>query len=516
MLRRAGLLRLLRSLSRPLHARPRKGRARLRRGRARLLLDPLNGRPALLDRSWRTPARRLRRRRYRRAHVASRVGSRRAARRLLHDHRVVLALRGSASEGTCGPSCTEPRCGRRRRRPDTARGRSRRRRTTTRRGSGSGSSTTTRGRQRRRTARRRSGRTGARRRRWRLYRRTRRGRRRCQPRRGRGCGRTGRGTRRWGARGKSASCGRLERGPRDDLASARRPSRSADAGAAALSDCRLRRRSGSCAPVIVRVRAERSNRWFFDRDDGCAPHRARLCRVPVLVPRAEQLVRLVALLALALGVSACERGCLARRLEDRSVSPTVGGEGPRGSARHDGKPSFDLSGTDCSDGLARCSDGRVEVSVAGHVPHPCTSPGKNTERPGTCECPWRAVGSCDAGCVKDGLEVLATADVAQRAAAAHPPSRSSGRCFQASSRPSRSARTRGSRASMGSCASACSAASRCGSWPVARTVAQLESASTRRTSDPAMDAPRSCVGALTLNAGSAQRRTRANTPTRVR
>jgi len=139
------------------------------------------------------------------------------------------------------------------------------------------------------------------------------------------------------------------------------------------------------------------------------------------VPRAE-LVRLVALGALALGVSACERGCLARRLEDRSSSPTIGGEGPRGSARTDGKPSFDLSGTDCSDGLARCSDGRVEVSVAGHVPHPCTSPGKNAERPGTCECPWRAVGSCDAGCVKDGLEILATAEVAgEQLCAAHEP-----------------------------------------------------------------------------------------------
>ena len=114
-------------------------------------------------------------------------------------------------------------------------------------------------------------------------------------------------------------------------------------------------------------------------------------------------------MALALSVSACERGCLARRLQDRSLSPTPGGEGPRGSARPDGAAAFDLAGTDCSDGLGRCSEGRVEVSVAGHVPHPCSAP---RERPGSCECAWRAIASCDAGCVKDGLEVLATADVA--------------------------------------------------------------------------------------------------------
>jgi len=134
------------------------------------------------------------------------------------------------------------------------------------------------------------------------------------------------------------------------------------------------------------------------------------------------LGRLGVLSALVLGASACERGCLSRRLEDRSLTPTIGGEGPRGSMRRDGAASFDLAGTDCSDGLARCADGRVEVSVAGHVPHPCSSPPEKAEKPGSCECPWRTVASCDSGCVKDGLEVVATAEVAgvQLCASAEP------------------------------------------------------------------------------------------------
>lgn len=127
--------------------------------------------------------------------------------------------------------------------------------------------------------------------------------------------------------------------------------------------------------------------------------------------RPSRTLTAVVLLPLALSLSACERGCLARRFDDRSIAPTVGGEGPRGSARPDGAPSFDLEGTDCSDGLARCVDGEVEVSVAAHVPHPCSSPG---EKPGGgCECPWQRVGRCETACVKDGLEVLATAEVAR-------------------------------------------------------------------------------------------------------
>lgn len=116
--------------------------------------------------------------------------------------------------------------------------------------------------------------------------------------------------------------------------------------------------------------------------------------------------RMVLLAALALGASACERGCLS----PRPGSPGAGGEGPRGSSETDAAASLGLSGTDCSDGLARCVAGRVESSVAGHVPHPCTQAPR--ERSGTCECPWAAAGRCAAGCVKDGVEVVASPEVA--------------------------------------------------------------------------------------------------------
>src|SRR5947209_8781387 len=132
------------------------------------------------------------------------------------------------------------------------------------------------------------------------------------------------------------------------------------------------------------------------------------------------MLRGVACLGLVFGLSACERGCLATWLSDRSPSPIAGGESPRGSSSPDAAgAAFDLAGTDCSDGLARCVEGRVEISLAGHVPHPCGSP---RERGNACECPWRSVGQCATGCVKDGLEVVATGEVAlvQLCAASEP------------------------------------------------------------------------------------------------
>lgn len=71
-------------------------------------------------------------------------------------------------------------------------------------------------------------------------------------------------------------------------------------------------------------------------------------------------------------------------------------------------PRVDLFGTDCSDGLLRCVDGRVEASRAAWLPDPCGSPGQ--EKPGACACPWDWIGQCSNGCVADGLEVLATPD----------------------------------------------------------------------------------------------------------
>jgi len=51
----------------------------------------------------------------------------------------------------------------------------------------------------------------------------------------------------------------------------------------------------------------------------------------------------------------------------------------------------------------------VAVSIAGHIPTPCTAP---KELPGACTCAWTPAGSCAAGCVAEGLEVEAAREVA--------------------------------------------------------------------------------------------------------
>jgi hypothetical protein len=123
--------------------------------------------------------------------------------------------------------------------------------------------------------------------------------------------------------------------------------------------------------------------------------------------RFQVAARLALLAGLACGVSACERGCLAIWIAERSGSSGVGRERPRAPA--DAAGSFDLGGTDCSDGLARCTGGRVEVSVAGHLPFPCAA----GEKSGACACAWQAAGTCPTTCLKDGLEVVAAAAVAR-------------------------------------------------------------------------------------------------------
>jgi hypothetical protein len=115
-------------------------------------------------------------------------------------------------------------------------------------------------------------------------------------------------------------------------------------------------------------------------------------------------LRALCLTSLALGASACERGCLSAWVG--APAPGPGGDGRRGSpAEHDAGPAFDLLGTDCSDGLARCLGGRVEASVSAHLPHPCVP----REGRAACECPWREVGACESGCVVEGLVVIAPA-----------------------------------------------------------------------------------------------------------
>jgi hypothetical protein len=101
-----------------------------------------------------------------------------------------------------------------------------------------------------------------------------------------------------------------------------------------------------------------------------------------------------ALLAL---VSGCERGCAWGWLrEHRAV--TGWGEGRPGESRSPGPLAMNV--VDCPDGLARCSDGRVEVSRLGSIPRPCRGPES------VCGCPWAYVAECDRGCVADGLEVV--------------------------------------------------------------------------------------------------------------
>lgn len=103
------------------------------------------------------------------------------------------------------------------------------------------------------------------------------------------------------------------------------------------------------------------------------------------------------ILALALALGGCERGCLSRWLAEKGVG---GAPRPAGSAS-----GLSLEGTDCSDGLLRCVDGRVEASIAAHLPHPCSAENAAEARQ-ACTCPWETIAQCSSGCVMDGLEVI--------------------------------------------------------------------------------------------------------------
>lgn len=100
----------------------------------------------------------------------------------------------------------------------------------------------------------------------------------------------------------------------------------------------------------------------------------------------------IVLLAAALALG-CERSCL----------------GPRREAPESGGAS--LGGTDCSDGLARCVEGRVEASRLAHLPHPC---GSMKEGRNECVCPWETVGICASGCAAEGVVAIADADAGVR------------------------------------------------------------------------------------------------------
>ena len=97
----------------------------------------------------------------------------------------------------------------------------------------------------------------------------------------------------------------------------------------------------------------------------------------------------IAIVSTALVCAACDRGCGGLRRE----APVSG--------------SASLSGTDCSDGLVRCVDGRVEASRLAHLPHPC---GSMKEGRNECVCPWDSVGNCAFGCAVEGLVAFGDAD----------------------------------------------------------------------------------------------------------
>jgi hypothetical protein len=67
-----------------------------------------------------------------------------------------------------------------------------------------------------------------------------------------------------------------------------------------------------------------------------------------------------------------------------------------------------LGGVDCSDGLARCQGGVVEVSVSFHYPEPCSGP------PEKCRCPWERLDDCPGACAADGVELVISRERARR------------------------------------------------------------------------------------------------------
>lgn len=59
-----------------------------------------------------------------------------------------------------------------------------------------------------------------------------------------------------------------------------------------------------------------------------------------------------------------------------------------------------LNAIDCPDGLARCRDGRVEVSRLAAIRRPCAGPAVQ------CACPWEQIATCSTSCVVENVEVV--------------------------------------------------------------------------------------------------------------
>lgn len=119
-------------------------------------------------------------------------------------------------------------------------------------------------------------------------------------------------------------------------------------------------------------------------------------------------MRRVALMLSVLALAGCERGCLMRWMNERSGDGVGEGRGvdPSSSAPAGG---FELTGTDCSDGLLRCSAGTVEASRVAHLSATCRK-GPIPEKSGSpCACPWDVVEHCASGCADESVEVMSLA-----------------------------------------------------------------------------------------------------------
>jgi hypothetical protein len=95
-------------------------------------------------------------------------------------------------------------------------------------------------------------------------------------------------------------------------------------------------------------------------------------------------------------LAGCERGCARGWLGEHGV----GHESP---VRKGGSL---LNAIDCPDGMARCSEGVVQVSRLATIAQPCSGP------PERCACPWDKIAECDQGCAGEGVEVALERSVA--------------------------------------------------------------------------------------------------------
>jgi hypothetical protein len=111
-------------------------------------------------------------------------------------------------------------------------------------------------------------------------------------------------------------------------------------------------------------------------------------------------------LFLALACAGCERGCLSTWLGEHGIgSPSSScvdhAPAEPGTCRPATGVVPSLQAVDCPDGLARCTEGVVEVSRAYSYPMPCAL------GPTRCACPWERIDECGVeGCVSDGTEVV--------------------------------------------------------------------------------------------------------------